>query len=166
MTLLKKSLTALMLIAVFGVGITGINQAFAQTLNNNAQTNIVAICAIALSNPLGFNFGDLGQGETSSEVQVIIDNTGSAVANISVQGNGLGWVDAVNTLQMVHDQSAYKDFSGTFASKQPVLPTNNFALASAPTTLETLFFQTQIDLINPLFTGAITHSIDVKAVCI
>jgi len=165
MTFQKNSLRAIMILAVFSVGSMGISQAFAQTTNFNAQTNIVGLCAVAVVNAGGFDYGDLSQGQVSGEINVNVDNTGTLEA--SVNTSGLDWFDGVPTKQMDGARTAYDTIgSSAWAGKTPITSTPAGVGSVDALSQKDLFYQVDVSLDVISFTGAISQSIDVIILCV
>jgi len=106
----KETITALLVLVIAGIVLSA--NAFADSTIINATVTIPATCGIATTAGT-VNFGSVNAGATSTEQNLIVNNTGSTEANVTILGTA--WV--YSSYSMPVGQTKFAVSTGTYASK-------------------------------------------------
>ena len=107
---MKKEFIAALLVLVIAAIVLSAN-AFADSAIINATVTIPSTCGIATT-ASAVNFGSVNTGVTSSEQNLVVNNTGSVVANVTIKG--IDWSDGTHTIAV--GQTKFATSTGAYGA--------------------------------------------------
>ena len=129
------------------------------------SATILGTCGIAFPDGNVVDYGPLLPNTTSSEVKLNMTNSGSVIAILDVEGGN--WKDGSNNDVMYSNVTHFNvtQFQGYNNNQQlETFDTNITNVFDPALTLDT-FWQLVATLINPLFTGSATQTMNFTVSC-
>jgi hypothetical protein len=132
-------------------------------IQTTGQVTVLPTCGISLTSGAPINYGSLVPSSTSAEQTLILHNTGSVAATLSVHGTD--WLDGVSNSQMLVGNTKFSVTSGTYASKTALTSTDQTVGTINPTPNLSTFWQLQANLVSSTFQGALTQTVTFSNSC-
>jgi len=136
------------------------------TAQATGQTTILGTCGLAFPNGNVVDYGPLLPNSISTEVTLNMTNSGSVSALLEIRGDD--WRDDSNNSVMNVNQTHFNQtaFQNTYASKALLNSTDGTVDSSfVPSALVKLALQLEAVLLDPLFTGSATQTMDFTISC-
>jgi len=131
--------------------------------STTGTVEILTTCGVQFNSGAPINYGAVLPGDTSEEQTLTLYNSGNVAGGILVSGSD--WVDDTPTTQMnVHD-TKYSIISGDYSSKTSLQLTDQIILTLDPQVNTDTFWQLQANLLDTLFSGSLTQTIDFSVTC-
>ena len=127
------------------------------------QVTVLPTCGILLISGAPINYGSLVPSSTSAEQTLILHNTGSVAATLSVHGTD--WLDSFSNSQMLVGSTKFSASTGTYASKTALTSTDQTVGTINPTPNLSTFWQVKANLISSTFQGALTQTVTFSNSC-
>jgi|APSaa5957512535_1039671.scaffolds.fasta_scaffold205397_1 hypothetical protein len=110
------------------------------------------------------SYGEILPGDTTAEQKFTVLNPGNVPAQIKVSGTN--WVDSSNANQMNANNTKYSVTTAEYSAKTGLSTTASIIFSSlAPQTNTDTFWQLETNLIDSLFSGALTQTLDFSSSC-
>lgn len=159
--------TTIMIAAIMSIGLATVGSAYAESVVTNDVT-IQTTCAVSADG--GIDFGTLEHlGVTASESTIVLTNTGTALATVSVSGTN--WLDSgsTNVIAGSFTKFATSDqLTGTSYDDKTSLNATNGAITMgtiAYTSQNSTYWMLNATLNTETFSGALSQDVTFEASC-
>ena len=132
-------------------------------IQTTGQVTVLPTCGISLTSGAPINYGSLVPSSTSAEQTLILHNTGSVAATLSVHGTD--WLDGSSNSQMLVGNTKFSTSTGTYASKTALTTSDQTVGTINPTPNLSTFWQLQANLLSSSFTGSLTQTMTFSNSC-
>jgi len=133
------------------------------TTSTEGTVEIRTTCGLQFNAGAPINYGEVFPGDTSEEQTLTLYNSGNVAGDILVSGSD--WVDGTPTTQMNVDDTKYSTLTGDYASKTSLLLTDQTLITLDPQVDTDTFWQLQANLLDTLFSGSLTQTVDFSVTC-
>lgn len=129
-------------------------------------TTIIGTCGLSFPNGNNVNYGNIIPNSISNEIALNVTNSGTQSALLEIRGTD--WKDGSNNSIMNVNQTHFNQtsFQNTYNSKALLNGTDGTVTNSfIPSELLQLAFQLEAILLDPLFTGSASQTMDFTVSC-
>jgi hypothetical protein len=154
---------ALLGLLLFAVIFTTVGYAYAESVSTSVT--IGTTCGIQFVPTDGtISYGEILPGDITAEQKFTVINPGNVPAEIKVSGTN--WLDNSNANQMNVNNTKYSAVTSDYSAKTGLLATASTIFSSlAPQTNTSTFWQLEANLLDSLFSGALTQTLDFSSSC-
>jgi len=131
--------------------------------STTGTVQILTTCGVQFNSGAPISYGAVLPGDTSNEQTLVLYNSGNIAGDILVSGSD--WVDGILITQMNVGDTKYATITGDYSSKTSLLLTDQTILTLNPQVNTDTFWQLQANLLDTLFSGSLTQTVDFSVTC-
>jgi len=131
--------------------------------STTGTVEILTTCGVQFNSGSPINYGAVLPGDTSDEQTLTLYNSGNIAGDILVSGSN--WIDGTSTTQMDVTDTKYSIISGNYDSKTSLSLTDTTLLTLDPQVNTDTLWQLQANLLDTLFSGSLTQTVDFSVTC-
>jgi len=131
--------------------------------STTGTVEILTTCGVQFNSGAPINYGAVLPGDTSDEQTLTLYNSGNIAGDILVSGSD--WVDDTPTTQMTISDTKYSTITGDYTSKTSLQLTDQTLMTLNPQNNTNTFWQLQANLLDSLFSGSLTQTVDFSVTC-
>lgn len=153
--------TIFVLLTIFAVSSIGLANAAITT----SSVTIGTTCGIVfVPTNATINYGQILPGDITAEQTFIVKNPGNVNATLKVSGTN--WLDSTSANKMNVDNTKYSLTSGAYSAKTALNTVSTSIVSSfTPQVNTNTFWQLEANLIDTLFSGALTQTMSFSSSC-
>jgi len=131
--------------------------------STTGTVEILTTCGVQFNSGAPISYGAVLPGDTSVQQTLTLYNSGNIAGDILVSGSD--WVDGTPTTQMNVDDTKYSTLTGDYTSKTSLQLTDQTLTTLNPQVNTDTFWQLQANLLDTLFSGSLTQTVDFSVSC-